>query len=338
MNLLIIGGTTFLGPALVAEALQSGHQVTLFNRGMSSREPVAGVELIKGDRETDLKRLAGRSWDAVIDTCGYIPRPVKLSAEALKGSVGHYTFVSTLSVYPLEGASNRDESAQLLSLGDHSVEAVTDETYGPLKVLCEAQVQAAFPEAGLIIRPGLIVGPRDPTNRFTHWVTRAARGGAAIAPPAEQPIQFVDARDLAAFTLRRIEAGASGIYNVTGPAGRLTFGELLPQVKQALASDVDWRHVGDDFLRAHEVGEFTGLPLWLKRALAESFMTFGIDKAIGHGLTFRSIGETVRDTFDWAKTLPADAPKPADLPRDKEEALLRAWRNSRSQTTQSATG
>ena len=206
MKLLIIGGTTFLGPALVAEALTSGHRVTLFNRGLSSREPVAGVEFIQGDRETDLPRLAGRNWDAVIDTCGYVPRLVRLSADALSGLAGHYTFISTLSVYPVEGAANRDESAELLTLDDHSVEEVTNESYGPLKALCEAQVQSVFAERSLIIRPGLIVGPRDPTNRFTYWVTRAAKGGAAIAPPAQQPVQFVDVRDLAAFTLRRIEA------------------------------------------------------------------------------------------------------------------------------------
>ena len=177
MNLLIIGGTTFVGPALVAEARASGHRVTLFNRGLSSQESVAGVELIRGDRETDLGRLAGRSWDAVIDTCGYVPRLVRLSAHSLQGSVGHYTFISTLSVYPPAGAANRDESAALLRLDDPAVEEVTSETYGPLKVLCEAQAQAAFPGASLIIRPGLIVGPRDPTNRFTYWLTRAVRGG-----------------------------------------------------------------------------------------------------------------------------------------------------------------
>lgn len=322
MNLLIIGGTTFLGPALVAEALASGHRVTLFNRGKSSPEPVLGVELIRGDRETDLDRLAGRSWDAVIDTCGYVPRLVKLSAEALSGSVGCYAFISTLSVYPLQGAANRAESAELLTLDVDSVEEVTGETYGPLKVLCEAEVQAAFPERSLIIRPGLIVGPRDPTNRFTYWVTRTAKGGPAIAPPAAQPLQFVDVRDLAVFTLRRIEARATGIYNVTGPAERLTFGELLPLIKRALTSEVQFHHVSDEFLRENDVGEFMQLPLWINEALAESFMTFNIDKALGDGLTYRPIARTIRDTYEWAMTLPEDAPKPADLPREKELSLL----------------
>ena len=174
MNLLIIGGTTFVGPALVAEALASGHQATLFNRGLSSRSPVAEAEFIKGDRETDLHRLAGRRWDAVIDTCGYIPRLVELSAEALKGTVGHYTFISTLSVYPLNGAANRDESAKLLTLDDHSAEEVTDETYGPLKVLCEAQVQAAFPRLQSDHPPRFDRGPARP-DQSLHLLGDARR-------------------------------------------------------------------------------------------------------------------------------------------------------------------
>ena len=324
MKLLIIGGTTFLGPALAAEALAGGHRVTLFNRGKSSPKPIVGAEQIRGDRETDLDRLGGRRWDAIIDTCGYVPRLVKLSAEALAGSVGCYSFISTLSVYPPQGAANRAEAAELLTLNDPTCEEVTGETYGPLKVLCEAQVQAAFPDRSLIIRPGLIVGPRDPTNRFTYWVTRAAKGGPAIAPPAAQPLQFVDARDLAAFTLRRIEARATGIYNVTGPAERLTFGELLPLIKQALGSDVRWLHVSDEFLRENDVGEFMQLPLWVNEAVAESFMTFNINKALGAGLTCRPLARTIRDTYKWALTLPQDAPKPADLPREKELSLLAA--------------
>ncbi len=324
MDLLIIGGTNFLGPALVAEALASGHRLTLFNRGQSRSNFKADAETIIGDRETDLQRLAGRKWDAVIDTCGYLPRLVGLSAKALYGQVGHYTFLSTLSVYPLLGGANRDESADVLTLEDESVEEVTGETYGPLKVLCEAAVQANFPAKTLIIRSGLIVGPRDPTNRFTYWVTRTAKGGQAIAPPAEQPIQFIDARDLAAFTLRRVEARAAGTYNVTGLARRMTFGELLPLAKKALDSDVRFHHCGDDFLRENDVGEFMELPLWVNRELAESFMTFNIDSALRDGLTFREPAQTIRDTWEWARTQPPDAPKPADLPPEKEAALLAA--------------
>lgn len=217
MDILIIGGTRFVGRALVDVAQARGHTVTLFNRGKTNPDVYPNVETIVGDRETDLDKLEGHTWDAVIDTCGYVPRIVKLSAEALKDKAKHYTFISSISVYPVVGAPNRDEESELLTMEDETVEEITNETYGPLKVLCEQAVQDAFPDGTLIIRPGLIVGPHDPTNRFTYWVTRTAKGGDAIAPSAEQPMQFVDARDLAEFTIKQVEAGVCDVYNVTGP-------------------------------------------------------------------------------------------------------------------------
>ncbi|MCY3831951.1 MAG: epimerase [Chloroflexi bacterium] len=325
MRILIIGGTIFLGRALVNEALRRGHRLTLFNRGLSKPEAFPAIETIHGDRDADLDRLGSRRWDAVIDTCGYLPRQARQSTAALRGSVDHYTFVSTLSVYPTAGAPNRDESAPVLTLDDDSIDAVTDESYGPLKVGCEASVLDAFPQAALIIRSGLIVGPNDPSNRFTYWVTRAAKGGDAIAPPARQPVQFIDAQDLAAFILRGAERRLAGIYNVTGPAERLTFGELLPTARAALDSDVRFHHVSDDFLRAHDVSEFMGLPLWLNREIAESFMTFNIDRALAAGLTFRPLERTIRDTHEWASAQPKDRGKPADLPTQLECKLLEAW-------------
>ena len=326
MKLLILGGTVFLGRALVEAALEARHEVTLFNRGISAPDAFPAVETIIGDRETDLERLAGRRWDAVIDTCGYLPRLVGLSAGTLRESVRHYTFISTLSVYPLAGAPQRDESAALLTLDDETIEEITDETYGPLKVLCERALQQSFPGNSSIIRSGLIVGPYDPTNRFTYWVTRAAQGGDAIAPPTGQPIQFIDARDLATFTLRLTEAGRGGIYNVTGPARRLTFGELLPVAKETLQCDVRFHHASDEFLGEHEVGEFMELPLWVNHDLAESFMTFDISKALAQGLTFRPLTQTISDTWRWARTLPDNMEKPANLPPARETALLKAWK------------
>ena len=325
MELLIIGGTVFLGRALVEAALEAGHQVTLFNRGISAPDAFPAVETIIGDRESDLARLTGRRWDAVIDTCGYLPRLVRLSAEALRESVGRYTFISTLSVYPPAGAPQRDESAAVLTLDDETVEEVSAETYGPLKTHCERALGASFPGTRLIIRSGLIVGPHDPTNRFTYWVRRAARGGDAIAPPAEQPVQFLDARDLAAFTLRLTEEGAGGIYNVTGPAQGLRFGALLSAAKAALQADVQFHHVSDDFLREHEIREFMELPLWINAELANSFMTFDIGKALAQGLEFRPLERTIQDTWHWARSLPDDIEKPADLPPARETALLEAW-------------
>jgi len=327
MRILIIGGTVFLGRALAEAALRRRHRVTLFNRGRSNPGAFPAIETIHGDRETDLGRLRGRRWDAVIDTCGYRPPQLRLSTAALRGSVDHYTFISTISVYPIAGAPNRDELAPLLTLEDDSIGEVTSESYGPLKVGCEAVVQAAFPQDALIIRSGLIVGPNDPSNRFTYWVRRAASGGDAIAPPAPQPVQFIDAHDLAAFILDGAEARLTGIYNVTGPAERMTFGELLPIARAALGSDVRFHHVSDEFLRARGLAEFMGLPLWLNHEIAESFMTFNIERALAAGLTFRPLAQTIRDTCKWAEALPDDATKPANLPTELERELLEAWKS-----------
>jgi len=325
MRILIIGGTVFLGRALVDAARQRGHRVTLFNRGLSNPEAYPDIETIHGDRETDLERLRGGRWDAAIDTCGYAPRQLAISTDALRGAVDHYSFISTLSVYPVAGEPNRAESASVLNWEDGACEEVTAASYGPLKVGCERKAVEAFPRNSLIIRAGLIVGPFDPTNRFTYWVTRAARGGDAIAPPAEQPLQFIDARDLGAFVLRGIETRLSGIYNVTGPAKRMTFGQFLPAVIDALGSDARVHHLSDAFLRERQIREFVGLPLWLAREAAESFMTFRIDRALAAGLTYRPLAQTVRDTFEWARALPDDAPKEVDLSSELERELLSAW-------------
>lgn len=325
MRILIIGGTVFLGRALVDAARQRGHRVTLFNRGLSNPDAYPDIETIHGDRETDLARLRGGRWDAVIDTCGYAPRQLALSTAALRGAVDHYTFISTLSVFPVAGEPNRDESASVLNWEDGAFVEGAAEAYGPLKVGCERTVVEAFPRNSLMIRAGLIVGPFDPTNRFTYWVTRAAREGDAVAPPAEQPLQFIDARDLSAFVLRGIETRLSGIYNVTGPAKRMSFGQLLPLVNDVLGSDVRFHHLSDAFLRGHNIEEFVGLPLWLGREAAESFMTFRIDRALAAGLTYRPLAQTVRATFEWARALPAGAPKEHDLSSELERELLSAW-------------
>ena len=202
MRILILGGTIFLGRALVDAALRRGHQLTLFNRGQSSPEAYPDIETIHGDRESDLERLRGRRWDAAIDTCGYFPRQPRLSTAALRKAVDQYAFISTLSVYPTAGEPNRDETSPLLPAADDSVDEMTGGELRSAESRLRSRCQAGFfPGSALIIRAGLIVGPYDPTNRFTYWVRRAARGGDAIAPPAAQPLQFIDARDLAAFVL-----------------------------------------------------------------------------------------------------------------------------------------
>ena len=329
MKILIIGGTIFLGRALAAAARARGCDVTLFNRGLSRPGAFPDIETVIGDRESDLERLGGRRWDAVIDTCGYLPRQLERSTAALRASVERYVFISTLSVYPVAGAPNRDETAPVLPLSADTPQEVRDESYGPLKVGCEAVVRKAYPADSLIIRAGLIVGAHDPTNRFTYWAARAARGGDAIAPPAEQPLQFIDARDLADFVLRSLEAGIGGTFNLTGPAERLTFRQFLLMAKTALGSGARFHFVSDDFLRRREVAEFMGLPLWMNREAAESFMTFNIDKALEARLSFRPLAQTIRDTWAWARAQPSDAPKAADMPPEVERALLAAWMKER---------
>ncbi len=326
MRILIIGGTSFVGPALVEAALARGHHITLFNRGRSAPDAFPNLETIIGDRETDLERLQGRAWDAVIDTCGYLPRHLRLSTAALRGAVSHYTFISTLSVYPPAGPPNRAETAPVLTLDDETVEEVNAETYGPLKALCEAAVTQAFPSQSLLLRCGYIAGPRDKSGRLSYWLQRAADGGEAIAPPAQQPIQYIDVRDLADFTLRQTEAGVAGVYNVAGPARRKPFGELLAQVKAALDSDVRFYHVSDAFLRENEVAEFVGLPLWLSQPLAESFMTFNIDKALGAGLRFRPVAATARDTYALMQGEQAAEGMPGTLSAEKRALLLKCWK------------
>ena len=324
MDLLIIGGTQFLGRAIAEAANEAGHIVTLFNRGQTNPDLFPEIETIRGDREKDLDHLGRRRWDAVIDTCGYLPRIVQLSAEALKDRVGHYSFISSISVYPIAGAPNRDESAELLPLVDDAAEEVTNETYGPLKTACENAVLDAFRGRASIIRSGLIVGPHDPTNRFTYWVTRTAAGGEALAPPAGQPVQFIDVRDIAAFTLSCAFSNIAGIFNVTGPAQRLTMGEMLGTAKAALGSAVDFKHVSDEFLVEREVGQWMELPLWMDGEHAEEFMTFDIDRARRAGLRFQSLESTIRDTYAWAADLPEDIDRPAGMSREREKALLSA--------------
>jgi 2'-hydroxyisoflavone reductase len=218
MEILVIGGTVFLGRALVEAALEKDHRVTLFNRGKSNPECFPEVEKLLGDREIDLSILEGRSWDVVVDTCGYVPRVVRKSAELLADAVEHYTFISTVSVYADLSTPHNDEHAAVGKIEDETIEKVTGETYGPLKALCEQAVMKAMPDRVLVVRPGLIVGPHDPSDRFTYWVQRVSRGGEVLAPkPASMPVEFIDVRDLAEWILRMVEIRETGIYNAVGP-------------------------------------------------------------------------------------------------------------------------
>ncbi len=329
MKILVIGGTRFLGRAAVEAVLAAGHKVTLFNRGVSNPSLYPQVETIIGDRSVDLSLLKGRSWDAVIDTCGYVPRVVRMSASALSGSVGHYTFISTISVYSETWKTGIDENGVLGVLEDETTEEITGGAYGPLKALCEQAAEEAMPGRVLTIRPGLIVGPHDPTDRFTYWPVRVAQGGEVLAPDGpDYKCQVIDVRDLAEWNIRMIEAGKTGIYNGTGPQQPFKLGDFLSTCKTVSGSDAQFTYVPDDFLLEHEVVPWMELPMWIPAGFPEEgqgLMQVNVSKAVKDGLTYRSMAETVRDTLAFANSRPADHAWQAGLSADKEARVLNAW-------------
>ncbi len=327
MELLIIGGTRFLGRALVDAAQARGHRVTLFNRGQSNPGLYGELEQIHGDRDGGLEVLAGRRWDAVIDTCGYFPRLVGDSARFLADKVDHSTFISTLSVYADASVVGIDEDGLLGTIADETVEEITGETYGPLKVLCEKAVEAGMgAERSLHVRAGLIVGPYDLSDRFTYWPARVARGGEVLAPGApSDPVQFVDVRDLADWTVRATEARLFGPYNATGPDRTLTMGEVVETCREVSGAEATFTWVDDAFLLANEVGAYVEMPLWVPAEYA-GFDTFDCRKAWAAGLAFRPLAETVRDTLAWQATRPADYQWRGGLKPEREAELLQKWR------------
>jgi 2'-hydroxyisoflavone reductase len=310
----------------VEAALARSHEVTLFNRGKSNPELFPQIETILGDREKDVAKLKGRIWDAVIDVAGYLPRIVRLSVEVLEPSVSRYIYISSLSVYADFRKIGIDESYPVGTIKDETVEEITEETYGPLKALCEKAVQNTFGERALIIRPGLIVGPHDPTDRFTYWPVRVARGGHVLAPQKpEATIQIVDVRDLADFIIKLIQENASGVYNATGPDYPLTIGTLLEVSKQVSGSEANIRWGSLEFLKQNKVEAWSDMPTWIpddEEGLG--FSRIDVSKAIASGLTFRPLAETVRDTLAWAQTRPADHVWRAGLTAEREAEILAA--------------
>jgi len=327
MNILIIGGTRFLGRHLVAPALVRGHNITLFNRGQTNPNIFPNVETVIGDREHDIEKLSGRNWDAVIDTCGYVPRIVRESGIGLEGNVGRYVFISSISVYPDSDLHKIgiDESDPIGKLKDESVEEITGETYGPLKALCEKTILDLYGERGLVVRPGLIVGPNDPTDRFTYWPVRIAKGGDVLAPEKPGvPVQIIDVRDLSNFIIKLIEENASGIYNATGPEYELTFGMMLDTCKQVSGSDSNIHWASVKFLEQNKVEAWSDMPVWVPDNEENAgFSRVSISKAIKAGLKFRPLDDTVRDTLTWAVTRPTDHEWRAGLKSEREQELLR---------------
>ena len=324
MKILILGGTKFLGRHLVDAALAAGHEVTIFNRGKTNPTLFPDIETITGDREQDIEKLSGREWDAVIDVAGYLPRIVRLSAERLKDRVKKYVFISSISVYANFQKVGITESDPVGQLEDQSTEEITGETYGPLKALCEKAVQEIYGDRALIVRPGLIVGPYDPTDRFTYWPMRVKRGDDMITPDKPQtPIQIVDVRDLAEFIIKLIEDNASGVYNATGPDQELFMGEFLDLCKLVSGGIATFHWASAEFLKEHNVQPWSDMPVWIPDTEEDAgFSRVDISRALEAGLKFRPLEETIRDTIQWAEMRPEDHEWRAGLDPDKERILL----------------
>jgi nucleoside-diphosphate-sugar epimerase len=333
VKLLVLGGTKFLGRGAVEAALERGHEVTLFNRGRTNPGLFPSVEELQGDRDGGLAVLEGRRWDAAIDPSGFVPRVVRASTELLADAVGHYTFVSSISVYRKFSRPSFNESAPLIELEDRSTEEVM-EHYGGLKALCEDVVSEVFAGRSANVRAGLIVGPHDPTDRFTYWPVRVASGGEVLAPgrPA-RPVGFVDARDLGSWLVTLAENGTAGTFNASRPP--LPFAELLDSAIRVSGSDATITWVDEDFLLERDVGQWMELPLWLAESDPEwaHMQEADVSRAIAAGLVFRPVDETVLDTIEWAAT--RDKPGPGTVAMgdaeevgmspEREAELLAEW-------------
>ena len=366
MRILILGGTGFLGPALIDAVLARGHSLTLFNSGTTDkrrqeagRDSVVpeGVEVLLGNRDPELtaddrrlrglsdeeraaqadpespkglSTLEGKRWDAVIDTSGYWPRIVKASAEALADSVDQYVLISTISVYADNSTPGMDETAETLTLADPSVEDFGPrfENYGGGKAMCEAAAEAAMPGRVTNIRPGFIVGPRDTSRRYCYWPWRVAKGGEVLAPgEASDPIQIIDVRDLAEWTVHCIEQGTMGVFNATGPKPPMTFGDMLEGCKEGVGGDATFVHADPDFLASRGMN----YPIWVSdEGPTAGFHTVSVDKAVAAGLTFRTQAATAKATLDWMRSLDEATRErlvPAQL-YEQEAEVLEAWRAS----------
>ena len=328
-RLLILGGTAFLGPQLVEAARALGYTITLFNRGKTNPELFPDLEKLRGDRNGDLKSLEGRKWDVVVDTSGYVPRHVRDSATLLAPAVRQYIFISTISVYSDTSKVGMDETAPVGKLDDETVETVAGGTYGPLKALCEKAAEAAMPGRVTVIRPGLIVGPGDPTDRFTYWPVRVDRGGEVLAPgtPAD-PVQFIDVRDLAAWSVRCARDGVTGVFNATGPKGELRIGTFLETCKRVSKSKATFTWVDAAFLEDQKVSAWSDMPCWVPPVGdSAGFARVNCARALAKGLTFRPLAATASDTLAWWKSRPKDkqASLGAGIQPAREIEVLAAW-------------
>ena len=339
LKILILGGTRFIGLHMTALALKRGHTLTSFNRGKTKTDSYPDVERIKGDRNGEIDGLKDRAWDVVIDNSGYVPRHARLTAELLAPRVRQYVFVSSISVYP-DFSVPRDESSPVGKLPDETTEKVDGETYGPLKALCEQAVQKALPGRTTILRPGLIVGPDDNTDRFTYWPARAARGGEFIAPGTPRdPFQVIDVRDLAAFTINAVENNIAGIYNLVSNVNEFKFGELTDAsiaAARKLAKPAEApraTYLPTEFLEEQKVEPWSDMPVWLPAKGEEAAFAGTSNKAAkARGLKITPLRKTVEDTLAWHLTRPEEerTKLKAGIAPEKEAAVLAAWKTRKA--------
>jgi len=337
LRILILGGTGFIGPHQVRYAVARGHKITLFNRGRTNPGLFKGLDGIEeriGDRAPvpgNYDALRTGEWDVVIDNPTTRPRWVREAAAALKGRVGQYVFISTISVYAANDTPGADESAALATTATPDVQDTPEfmRFYGPLKALAEQEAQAAFPGRATIIRPGLIVGVGDPSDRFTYWPVRIARGGEVLAPPADDPVQLIDARDLGEWVIRCCEQRTVGVFNATGPASRFTVRRMLEDTRAAVGGTATFIHVPAAFLEAQQVNAWSDLPVWVPPAgETAGFTQRSIARALAAGLTFRPFADTVKETLAFYNGQPEarKAELRAGLAAERERAVLAAWK------------
>ena len=333
MDILILGGTGFIGPHMVEYAMARGHNVTLFNRGRTNADLFPEATKLVGDRDDNKDaglsalRDADTHWDAVIDNSGYVTRHVRDSANVLKDKADRYLFISTISVYPDLSIVGLNEDSAVGTLDDPSVEQVTGETYGPLKAYCEQAVRDAFGEGATIVRPGLIVGPGDPTDRFSYWPVRISRGGELLAPgDSEDPVQFIDARDLAKFAVGLLESDTGGTFNACGPGETVTIGELIEACEKVSGAEVEKTWVPSEFLLEQGVQPWGQMPMWAPRVGDAAGINQASNKrAMKAGLTFRPMAQTIADVLAWFPGERESDQLRAGWPAEAEAAMLTAW-------------
>jgi 2'-hydroxyisoflavone reductase len=333
-TLLMLGGTGFLGPQTVEAALRRGYKVTLFNRGKTRPGLFPDLEKLHGDRDKDdLNALEGRKWDAVVDTSANVPRWVKKAAAVLGPNIGHYVYISSVSAYADTSKPGTDETAPMATIADPTTEKIDAQTYGALKALTEKAAEGAMPGKVAVVRPGLIVGPEDPTDRFTYWPVRVARGGEVLAPGSpDDPVQLIDVRDLGEFLVRLIDDHTTGVFNALGPDQTLTIGQMLEACKQTTASNASFTWADADFLEQQGVHAWSDMPVWVPpRGDSAGFARVSNARAMKAGLKFRPIAETAKATLEWFRTLPEErrAKMRAGMTTEREAKVLAVWKARR---------